>query len=121
MKAERFDFVQFTYNLVDRSAEQVLLPLAADRGAAVIINRPFDGGNLFDTVARKPLPPWAAEIGCANWAQVFLKWIISHPAVTCTIPATSQAAHMLQNMGAGLGPLPNAAMRARMLQHFQKL
>ncbi len=121
LKAERFDFVQFTYNLADRSVEPALLPLAAERGAAVIINRPLDGGDLFGSVKGKALPPWSAEIGCANWAQYFLKWIVSHPAVTCAIPATSQAVHMAQNMGAGIGPLPDAAMRARMAKHFESL
>lgn len=114
-------FVQFTYNLVDREAEERLLPMAADHGKAVIINRPFDGGDLFDYVRGKPLPVWAAEIGCSNWAQIFLKFVISHPAVTCAIPATSQLAHMEENMGAGFGELPDVAMRKRMVQDFQKL
>jgi diketogulonate reductase-like aldo/keto reductase len=121
MKRERFDFVQFTYNLVDRSVEQRLLPLAADRGAAVLINRPFDGGDLFDTVGKKPLPAWAVEAGINTWAEYFLKWIAAHPAVTCAIPATSQPTHMLQNMGANFGALPDAALRARMLKHFESL
>jgi diketogulonate reductase-like aldo/keto reductase len=118
---EPFDFVQFTYNLVDREVEQRLLPLAAERGIAVIINRPFDGGALFGSVRGKPLPAWAAEFDCANWAQFFLKFIVSHPAVTCAIPATSQVSHMLENMGAGFGRLPDAGMRRRMLTHFEKL
>ena len=121
MMKEPLDFVQFTYNLVDREAEQRLLPLAADRGIAVIINRPFQGGALFGRVRNKPLPPWAAEIDCRNWAQFFLKFVVSHPAVTCAIPATSQVPHMLENMGAGLGPLPDAAMRRRMAQYFETL
>lgn len=115
LKAERFDFVQLTYNLADRSAEERLLPLAADRGIAVIANRPLDGGALFDRVRGKALPGWAAEIGCENWAQVFLKFVISHPAMTCAIPATSQPAHMTQNIGALGGPLPDAALRRRMV------
>lgn len=115
------DFVQFTYNLADREAEQRLLPLAAERQLAVIINRPFQGGNLFNRVTGKPLPLWAAEIGCANWAQFFLKFIIAHPAVTCAIPATSRVAHMHENMGALRGPLPDAAMRTRMVQLFERL
>jgi diketogulonate reductase-like aldo/keto reductase len=121
MQRERFDFVQFTYNLADRSVEQRLLPLAAERGAAVLINRPFDGGDLFDTVGNKPLPAWALEAGMSTWAEYFLKWIVSHPAVTCAIPATSQPAHMLQNMGANFGALPDAALRTRMLKHFESL
>lgn len=115
LKAERFDFVQLTYNLADRSAEERLLPLAAERGIAVIANRPLDGGALFDRVRGKPLPGWAAEIGCANWAQVFLKFVISHPAMTCAIPATSQPAHMRENIGALRGPLPDADLRRRMI------
>jgi diketogulonate reductase-like aldo/keto reductase len=119
MKRERFDFVQFTYNLADRSVEQRLLLLAADRGAAVLINRPFDGGNLFDTVGKNPVPAWAVEAGIATWAEYFLKWVVAHPAVTCAIPATSQPAHMLQNMRANFGNLPDAALRARMVKHFE--
>jgi diketogulonate reductase-like aldo/keto reductase len=116
-----FDFVQFTYNLEDREVEQRLLPLAAERDMAVIINRPFDGGSLFRRVRGKPLPPWAAEFDCRNWAQFFLKFIVSHPAVTCAIPATSRVDHMLENMGAGFGRLPDAAMRRRMIEHFESL
>ena len=115
---ERFDFVQFTYNFADRSAEKRLLPLAAERGLAVIINRPFDGGDLFSVVKQKPLPPWAHEFDCANWAQFFLKFVVSHPAVTCAIPATSQTAHMVENMGALYGRLPDAGTRDRMIQHM---
>jgi diketogulonate reductase-like aldo/keto reductase len=121
MRAQPLDFVQFTYNFADRSVEERLLPLAAERGMAVIINRPFDGGDLFDSVAGTPLPGWAPEIGCANWAQVFLKFVVSHPAVTCAIPATSQVAHMQENMGALTGMLPDAAMRERMLADFRRL
>ena len=118
---EPFDFVQFTYNLADREVEQRLLPLAAERGIAVIINRPFRGGSLFGKVRGKPLPAWAQEFGCTNWAQFFLKFIVSHPAVTCVIPATSRVTHMLENMGAGFGLLPDAATRQRMLAYFEKL
>jgi len=113
-----FDFVQFTYNLADREAEERLLPLAAERGLAVIINRPFQGGALFDRVAGMPLPAWAAEFDCANWAQFMLKFIVSHPAVTCAIPATSQVAHMHENMGAAYGHLPDEQTRQRMIRHF---
>jgi len=118
---ERFDFVQFTYNLADRRVEQRLLPLAAERGAAVVINRPFDGGRLFRSVNAKPLPVWAREFDCENWAQFFLKFIVSHPAVTCAIPATHQTAHMTENMGALYGRLPDARTRARMAQHWEML
>jgi aryl-alcohol dehydrogenase-like predicted oxidoreductase len=118
---EPFDFVQFTYNLADRDVEQRLLPLAAERGIAVIINRPFDGGALFGPVRGKPLPAWAVEFDCTNWAQFFLKFIVSHPAVTCAIPATSRVAHMLENMGAGFGRLPDAETRQRMLAYYEKL
>lgn len=120
-KQPDFDFVQFTYNLVDREAERALLPAALDRGKAVIINRPFRRGALFDRVQGKPLPDWAGEIDCANWAQFFLKFIISHPAVTCAIPATSRVDHMLENMGALKGELPDAAMRKRMIGYFESL
>jgi aryl-alcohol dehydrogenase-like predicted oxidoreductase len=118
---EPFDFVQFTYNLVDRDVEQRLLPLAAERNIAVIINRPFDGGALFDVVRGKPLPVWAAELDCTNWAQFFLKFIVSHPAVTCAIPATSRVAHMHENMGAGFGRLPDVATRQRMFAYYANL
>ncbi|MBL0144207.1 MAG: aldo/keto reductase [Betaproteobacteria bacterium] len=121
MLRERFDFVQFSYSFADRSAERRLLAAAADRGAAVIINRPFDGGDLFGKVKGKPLPGWAAEIDCANWAQVFLKFVVSHPAVTCAIPATSNPAHMRENIGACSGRLPDAALRRRMSADFDRL
>ncbi len=108
------DFVQLSYNLLDREAEQRLLPLAQERGIAVIVNRPFREGTLLRDLQRHRLPPWAAEIGCDGWAQVALKFIISHPAVTCAIPATSSVAHVRQNLGAARGLLPDAALRARM-------
>ncbi len=120
MKRERFDFVQFSYSFADRDAERRLLPAARDRGAAVLVNRPFDGGSLFGAVKGKPLPGWAAQIDCANWAQVFLKFVISHPAVTCAIPATSNPAHMRENMGALSGPLPDEALRRRMAADVAK-
>ena len=118
MKRERFDFVQFSYSFADRDAEKRLLPFAVDRGAAVIVNRPFDGGDLFGAVRGKPLPGWAAEIDCANWAQVFLKFVISHPAVTCAIPATTNPFHMRENIGALAGRQPDAALRSRMAQEM---
>jgi diketogulonate reductase-like aldo/keto reductase len=118
LRRERFDFVQLTYNLRDRSVEQRLLPLARERGIGVIANRPLDGGALVDDLAGTPLPGWAKEIGAANWAQVLLKWVVSHPAITCAIPATSQPAHLAENLGAGRGPLPDAAMRQRIAGWF---
>jgi diketogulonate reductase-like aldo/keto reductase len=117
----QFDFMQFTYNILERETEKRLLPLAQERGIAVIINRPFDGGDLFAYVRGKPLPKWAAEFDCHNWAQFFLKFIVSHPAVTCAIPATTRVDHMKQNMGAGLGRLPDQQMRQRMIHYFKSL
>ena len=120
LRREKPDFVQFTYNLNDRSVERDLLPIAADAGTAVIVNRPFDGGDLFGAKTAKPLPGWGAEIGCRSWAEAFLKWIAAHPAVTCAIPATSRLAHLQENMRALSGPLPDAALRARMLADYQR-
>lgn len=114
MRKEPLDFVQFTYNAADREAEQRLLPVAAEQCVAVIVNRPFQGGWLFGRVRGRPLPGWAAEIDCANWAQVLLKFVVSHPAVTCAIPATSRLDHLAENMGAGVGHLPDTALRRRM-------
>lgn len=114
LKREPFDFVQCTYNVIDREAEARLLPLAAERGTAVIVNRPFRGGDLFDHVQGKALPEWARDFDCANWAQFFLKFIISHPAVSCAIPATSRADHVAENTGALYGRLPGPALRRRM-------
>lgn len=121
LQREDFDFVQFTYNVLDREAEQHLLPLAAERGIAVIINRPFRRGALFRHVQGAPLPAWAAEFDCANWAQFFLKFIVSHPAVTCAIPATSRVDHMRENMGALHGRLPDPQLRQRMIRHFESI
>lgn len=121
IQTEPLDFVQFTYNLTHTEAENELLPLAADKGIAVIINRPFDGGKLFNKVKNTPLPEWAKEIDCNNWAQYFLKFILSHPAVTVAIPATSRADHMDENMGALTGPLPDTALRKQMLLHYQSI
>jgi diketogulonate reductase-like aldo/keto reductase len=114
MAGQPLDFVQFTYNLTDREAEQRLLPLARERGIAVIANRPFRGGALLRRLARAPLPAWSAEIDCTSWAQFALKFIVSHPAVTCAIPATTRVDHVRENVGAAAGRLPDAAMRARM-------
>jgi diketogulonate reductase-like aldo/keto reductase len=121
MAAQPLDFVQFTYNILDREAERRLLPLAAERRLAVIVNRPFRQGALIDAVKRHKLPPWASEIDCANWAQFLLKFIVSHPAVTCAIPATSRVDHMHENMGALHGRLPDQAMRRRMIRYVESL
>jgi diketogulonate reductase-like aldo/keto reductase len=121
MRAKPLDFVQLTYNAADREVEQRLLPLAQERKMAVICNRPFQGGDLVRRAERAPLPSWAAEIDCANWPQVLLKFIVSHPAVTCAIPATSQVAHVRQNVGASYGRMPDAAMRRRIADEVGKL
>jgi diketogulonate reductase-like aldo/keto reductase len=121
MAEQPFDFVQFTYNILDREAERRLLPLAAERGLAVIVNRPFRRGALFDLFERHPLPDWAREFDCANWAQFFLKFIVSHPAVTCAIPATSRVDHMGQNMGALTGRLPDHETREHMIRYVEGL
>ncbi|MFO7602888.1 MAG: aldo/keto reductase [Gammaproteobacteria bacterium] len=121
MQTQKLDFVQFTYNMLDREAEQYLLPMAADKGLAVIINRPFQRGGLFQHVAHQPLPAWAAEIECRHWSQFFLKYVVSHPAVTCAIPATSQLAHLQENMAAAYGPMPDAAMRQKMRAYIRSL
>ena len=121
MRGHRLDFVQLTYNIVDREAEQRLLPLALERGMAVLANRPFQQGALTRRLARHPLPQWAAEIGARSWAQFILKFIVSHPAVTCAIPATSRVDHVRENMAAASGPLPDSAMRERMAAHVEAL
>jgi diketogulonate reductase-like aldo/keto reductase len=113
LRAERLDFLQVNYSIGERDADRRILPLARERGIAVLVNRPFTEGGLFQRVRTTPLPPWAAELGCESWAQLFLKWILGHPAVTCVIPATSRVAHLVDNMKAGLGPLPDAAARDR--------
>ena len=114
IKSEKLDFVQFNYSIVTREAENRLLPLAADKGTAVLINRAFEDGALFRRVRGKPLPTWAAEFDCHSWAQFFLKYVLAHPAVTCVIPATGKPKHLVDNMGAGIGRLPNAKTRRRM-------
>jgi diketogulonate reductase-like aldo/keto reductase len=121
MASQPIDFAQMTYNMLDREVEQRLLPLAQERRIAVICNRPFRRGALIRSVERHPLPAWAAEMGAANWAQFLLKFIVSHPAVTCAIPATSQVAHVRENLGAATGPLPDAAMRRRMVAYVEGL
>ncbi|MEC9367792.1 MAG: aldo/keto reductase [Pseudomonadota bacterium] len=121
MRNEPLDFVQFTYNILDREAEKRLLPLAAERGQAVIINRPFRTGDLFDRFDKHPLPEWASEFDASNWAQFLLKFVISHPAVTCAIPATSRLDHLKENMSALHGRLPDAKMRERMVRYVESL
>lgn len=121
LKTREYDFVQFNYSLDEREAEARLLPVAAETGTAVIINRPFAQGSLFAQVKGKPLPPWAAEFDCTSWAQFFLKYVVAHPAVTCAIPGTGKARHMTDNLQAGRGRLPDAALRERMAEHMRKL
>jgi len=121
METQDIDFVQFTYNVEDRGAEDRLLPLAADKGIAVIINRPFQRGALIDRLEGKPLPAWASEYGITSWAQYLLKFIVSHPAVTCAIPATSKVEHMKENMNVLQTRLPDIKDRGRMLDYVQSL
>lgn len=118
---DSLDSVQLTYNILDREAEARLLPLAQERGRAVIVNRPFRRGALIDRLEGKPLPGFAADLGVETWPQYLLKWVISHPAVTIAIPATSNVAHMRENMAAMRGPMPDAAMRGRMLDAIHAL
>ncbi|HET9492296.1 MAG TPA: aldo/keto reductase, partial [Methylomirabilota bacterium] len=118
MRAEPLDFVQVNYSLGEPEAERRLLPLARERGVAVLVNRPFVEGQLFRRVRGRSLPSWAAEFDCASWGQFFLKWILAHPAVTCVIPATAKPTHLADNMRAGTGALPDAATRARMAAYL---
>jgi aryl-alcohol dehydrogenase-like predicted oxidoreductase len=115
---EQLDFVQFNYSPVTRAAEQRLLPLAAERGVAVLVNRPFEDGELFRRTANRPLPPWAAELGASSWGQLALKFIAAAPAVTCIIPATGKVSHLMDNLGGGRGPLPDARQRQAIAQAF---
>ena len=121
MRSEPIDFVQLTYNVVDREAEERLLPLAAERGIAVIVNRPFQQGALTRRLARERLPAWAAELRVSSWAQFILKFILSQPAVTVAIPATTRVDHVRENLAAAAGPLPDPATRARMAAHVRDL
>jgi len=121
MRDQPLDFVQLTYNALDREAEARLLPLAQERGIGVIVNRPYRRGALIDRFAGAPLPAWAAEIDARSWAQVLLKFVISHPAVTTAIPATRQVAHLRENKAAARGPLPDAALRRRMAADLARL
>jgi aryl-alcohol dehydrogenase-like predicted oxidoreductase len=113
MRAEPLDFVQLNYSLTEREAERRLLPLARDRGIGVLVNRPLAQGAVFSRARGRRLPPWAADVDCASWAQLALKWILAHPAVTCVIPATRSVPHLEDNMQAGAGRLPDAATRER--------
>ena len=115
------DFVQVNYSLAEPEADRRLLAAAADSRTAVIVNRPFAEGAMFRRVRDKPLPAWAGEIGCASWAQFFLKWILGHPAVSCAIPGTRNPRHVADNLGAASGPLPDEATRRRMASHFNSL
>ena len=121
MAAHPLDFIQITYNVLDREVEQRILPLAHERKIGVIVNRPFREGQLIRSLMRHPLPAWAAEIDCANWAQLLLKFIVSHPTVTCVIPATTSVAHVRENGAAGYGRLPDESMRKRLVAHVEKL
>jgi aryl-alcohol dehydrogenase-like predicted oxidoreductase len=121
LEREELDFVQLNYSIAEREAERRLLPLAAERGLAVLVNRPFAEGTLFKRVRGRTVPLWAADLGCASWAQYFLKFVISHPAVTCAIPATSRLSHLEDNMRAGLGPVPDPATRERMARAVDEL
>jgi diketogulonate reductase-like aldo/keto reductase len=121
LKTGQYDFLQINYSLAEPESEWRLLPLARERKVAVIANRPFAEGAMFRRVRGKPLPPWAKEFGAVSWAQFFLKWILGHPAVTCTIPGTGKPEHMADNLAAGYGALPDEAMRRRMAEHFNSL
>ena len=121
LKSEELDFVQLNYSIGERAAERRMLSLAAERGLAVLANRPLAQGALFAKVHGKSLPAWASEIGIESWAQFFLKYALGHPAVTCAIPATSRVDHLRDNMHAGVGPLPDAATRERMARFIEGL
>jgi diketogulonate reductase-like aldo/keto reductase len=121
LRTEALDFVQLSYNPVDREAEERLLPVAQDRGVAVIVNRPFQQGALIRKLQGHPVPVWAAELGCQTWAQVVLKFVLSHPAVTCVIPATTKVAHVRENLAAASAAMPDNRMRERIAAHIQAL
>ncbi|HEX9684726.1 MAG TPA: aldo/keto reductase [Burkholderiales bacterium] len=121
VKTREWDFVQFNYSMAERAAEARLLPVCAEAGTAVIVNRPFSMGALFPRVRGRALPDWAAEFDCASWAQFFLKYILAHPAVTCAIPGTRRVAHLKDNLQAGVGRLPDAKTRRRMLEYLEHM
>ena len=115
LRAEKWDFVQINYAIDDRAVERRLLPAAAERGTAVLVNQPFGGGGLLRKLSGRKLPAWAGEIGCTSWAQILLKFVLANPAVTCVIPGTGKPEHMKDNVQAGLGVYPDAAMLKRMV------
>jgi len=119
IEREKLDFVQFNYSVTTREAEKRLLPLCADKGVAVLVNRAFEDGNLFTHVQNKPLPTWAAEFGANSWAQVFLKFVLAHTAVTCVIPATGKLRNLVDNLAAATGALPDAKHRAQIIAEFK--
>jgi diketogulonate reductase-like aldo/keto reductase len=121
MRSEKLDFLQINYSLMEREAEERLFPLAQERGVAVIVNRPFGGGDLFSRTRSKPLPDWTAEFGCHSWAQFFLKWIAANSAVTCAIPATAKPRHLEENLQGGIGAFPDAKTRQRMVELVSSL
>lgn len=121
VKTRAYDFVQFNYSMAEREAEARLLSVCADSGTAVIINRPFAQANLFGKVKGKALPTWAADFDCTSWAQFFLKYLLGHPAITCVIPGTRRVSHLMDNLQAGRGRLPDAATRKRMVEHLAQL
>jgi aryl-alcohol dehydrogenase-like predicted oxidoreductase len=121
VKTREYDFVQFNYSMTEREAETRLLPLCADSGTAVLINRPFAQASLFGKVKGKPVPAWAAEFDCSSWAQFFLKYLLAHPAVTCVIPGTRRVTHLKDNLQAGVGRLPDTAARKRMVEYLDRL
>jgi aryl-alcohol dehydrogenase-like predicted oxidoreductase len=118
MRGEQLDFIQIPYSITDRAVEARILPAALDTGTAVLVMTPFDSGALFRRIGGKALPGWAEELECTSWSQIFLKFIVGHPAVTCPIPATSNPAHLADNVLAGSGPLPDDALRAKMAALF---
>jgi aryl-alcohol dehydrogenase-like predicted oxidoreductase len=121
LEREKLDFVQINYSIMEREAEEKILPLAQERGVAVLVNRPFGGGDLFHHVRGRRLPDFVSELGCNSWAQFFLKWIVAYPGVTCAIPATNNVQHLEDNMRAGVGKLPDAKMRQRMIEAVTNL
>ena len=121
MSTRRLDFIQVSYSLRDRRAESRILPLARERGIAVIANRPFEQGSLLASLARHRLPGYAAELGCTSWAQLALKFVVAHPDVTCVIPATTRVDHVRENVAAGQGRMPDEALRRRMAADIEKL
>jgi diketogulonate reductase-like aldo/keto reductase len=121
LRSEKLDFLQINYSLMEPEAERRVLPLADERGVAVIVNRPFGAGDLFDKVRSKPLPDWAGEFDCRSWAQFFLKWIVANPTVTCAIPATNKPRHLEDNMQGGISRFPDANLRRRMAELVSSL